>query len=175
MRNLIILVCLGLSAYFGYQWLSKGGGAATALWGSATPCGRISKFMDAQLPAVLGPMVNRDAVGNYWAQKMPVTELMQMRTALKTEAATAARTDGPRYQAALAVCDALESLMKEQQAAYVKFEASVQGLTKYGASWEQITERHNARWIERSAQLMAGITKAYGQASQAETAALGAK
>ena len=175
MRNLILVVCLGLAAYFGYQWLSKDDGAAPAPEAAATPCGRISKFMDAQLPAVLGPLVYRDAKGRYWARKMPVTELLQMRTTLKTEAATAARKDGPRYQAALAVCDALDSLMKEQQAAYVKYEASLQGLTKYTASWGQITERHNARWMERSAQLMGGITKTYGQASHAETAALGAK
>jgi hypothetical protein len=171
MRNLIILVCLGLSAYFGYQLLHPEKAASAGV----TPCGRISKFMDAKLPTVLGPLVYRDNMGDYWAQKMPTTELLQLRTSLKTEAAAAARKDGPRYQAALAVCDALENLMKEQQAAYVKYDASVQGLTKYGASWGQITERHNARWIERSAQLIEGVTKAYGQASQAETAALGAK
>jgi hypothetical protein len=170
MRNLIILVCLGLSGYFGYQLLNR----PEAAEASATPCGRISKFMDAQLPAVLGPLVYRDGIG-YSAQKMPVTQLMQLRTTLNSEASTAARSDAPRYQAALAVCDALDGLMKEQQAAFVKYEASVQGLTRYGESWGQITERHNARWNERSAQLMGGITKAYGQASQMETAATGAK
>jgi hypothetical protein len=172
MRNFLTLVFLGIAGYFGYQLLHK---PYAALVAEVTPCGRISKFMDAQLPAVLGPMVHRDAMGKFWAQKMPVTELMQLRTTLKTEAASAAREDGPRYQAALAVCDALEGVMKEQQAAFVKYEASVQGLTQYGASWEQITERHNARWNERSAQLVGGVTKAYAQASQVETASLGAK
>ena len=171
MRKLIMLVCIGVACYFGFQSLFK----HDAPPADATVCGRLSKFMDAQLPDVLGPLVYRDEMGKYWSRKMPMTEIMQLVTMLNTEATNAAPKDRPRYQAAIAVCEALNNLMKEQQAAFVRFEASVQGLSRRGSTWSQIVERHNARWAEHSTLLLKGITSRYQQAAQTEAAALGAQ
>jgi len=160
-----------------------------------TPCERVTKFMAGNMGAILGPLTSKVQMNDTPMSQLkrmphpkvdlPLAEMLRLYMDLNTEAAAAAPKDKSRYQAALAVCMAINNAIKEHQTAAANLDMSLQvppttdlsansTTNRFGGKTyrsgapdakqtildkdSEIIARHNARWAERSRQLMQGIT-----------------
>lgn len=160
-----------------------------------TPCERVSKFMADNMGTILGPLTAKVQMSGFAKSQLkrmphpkvdlPLAEMLRLYTELNTEAAAAGPKDKSRYQAALAVCMAINNAIKEHQTSAANLDRSLQvppttdlsaksTTNKFGSKMtrsdaadakqaildkeSEIISRHNARWAELCVKLMQGIT-----------------